>query len=184
MRIAISATNPCHLYELARKVHRAGHLSAYYSGYPGWSLRPATGFPLRAHSWRTVAVYAALRLPPVLRPPSRVLFRWQDDAFDRWVGRVMRPACRPCHARPMCRDVSAGEAARYHHRAEPRNRARARMGSHHAPRICARRAGCGNSDPIRSHLARRIRRSGCAGGLALCGLDGCARAACARRRAA
>ncbi len=90
--MAISATNPCHLYDLALELHAVGLLGAYYSGYPGWRLKPPAGFPLRAHSWRTVLVYGALRLPARWRPAPRDLFRWQDAAFDRWVGRVMEPA--------------------------------------------------------------------------------------------
>lgn len=97
--VAISATNPCHLFDLAQELHAAGRLAAYYSGYPGWRLRPGAGFPLRAHSWRTVLVYAALRLPARWRPAPRNLFQWQDGAFDRWVSRVLEPA-NVVHAMP------------------------------------------------------------------------------------
>lgn len=90
MKIAISATNPCHLYDLAKAWHALDALGAYHSGYPDWRLRPPAGFPLRAHSWRTVVTYAALRLPRALRPRDPALFRWQDDGFDRAVARGLR----------------------------------------------------------------------------------------------
>src|SRR5690606_24963497 len=90
MKIAISATNPCHLYDLAKAWHALDALGAYHSGYPGWRLRPPAGFPLRAHSWRTVVTYAALRLSRALRPRDPALFRWQDDGFDRAVAGGLR----------------------------------------------------------------------------------------------
>jgi glycosyltransferase involved in cell wall biosynthesis len=86
--IAIAATNPCHLYDLARELFRLGHLQRYYSGYPGWKLKCSPGFPLKAFPLRTVTVYAALKfVPRALRPADRALFRWQDDAFDKAVSR-------------------------------------------------------------------------------------------------
>lgn len=87
MKIAVSATNPCHLYDLALAWHGLGVLGAYHSGYPGWRLQPPAGFPLRAHTWRTVLTYAALRLPRGARPSDPALFRWQDEGFDRAVAR-------------------------------------------------------------------------------------------------
>lgn len=89
MKIAVSATNPCHLHDLAKAWHELGALGAYHSGYPRWRLRPPAGFPLRAHAWRTVITYAALRLPRSLRPSDLALFRWQDEGFDRAVGNCL-----------------------------------------------------------------------------------------------
>ncbi len=89
MKLAISATNPCHLHDLAKAWHALGALGAYHSGYPRWRLRPPASFPLRAHAWRTVLTYAALRLPRGLRPADQTLFRWQDEGFDRAVGRSL-----------------------------------------------------------------------------------------------
>jgi glycosyltransferase involved in cell wall biosynthesis len=86
-KIAISATNPCHLYDLAKVLHARGALGAYFSGYPRWKLDPPPGFPLRAHSLRTLVTYGALRLPRRLRPAERRLFTWQDTGFDRAVSR-------------------------------------------------------------------------------------------------
>ncbi len=86
VRIIVSATNPCHLYEMALELQRLGALAQYQSGYPRWRLRPPAGFPLFSHSFHTVAVYAALRfVPPRFRPRDAALFRWQDAAFDRAV---------------------------------------------------------------------------------------------------
>jgi GT2 family glycosyltransferase len=85
-RIAMAATNPCHLYPMARVLAREGVLSAYYSGYPKWKLPGSDAVPVQTHSLRTLAVYGALKfLPQVLRPKSEKLFQWQDVAFDRWV---------------------------------------------------------------------------------------------------
>ncbi len=85
MKIAISATNPCHLYELAVALHEIGQLGTYHSGYPRWRLRPPSRFPLRAHATRTVITYGFLKLPSRLRPAAHRLFRWQDTGFDRAV---------------------------------------------------------------------------------------------------
>ena len=99
-RIAISATNPCHLYEMALELQRLGVLARYESGYPGWRLRPPVDFPLSAHSLHTVVVYSALRfVPSRFRPRDAALFRWQDAAFDRAVARNI-PAADFLHAMP------------------------------------------------------------------------------------
>jgi glycosyltransferase involved in cell wall biosynthesis len=91
--IAFSATNPCHLYHMARELFRRGLLRKYYSGYPAWKLGCPDGFPLAAFSFRTVAVYAALKFLPLgSRPDDQRLFRWQDDAFDGAVARSLVPA--------------------------------------------------------------------------------------------
>jgi glycosyltransferase involved in cell wall biosynthesis len=89
--IGISATNPCHLYDLACALHRQGELGVYHSGYPAWKLNPPSGLPLRAHSWRTVITYSWRRLPLALRPADHRLFRWQDDGFDRAVAANLQP---------------------------------------------------------------------------------------------
>lgn len=100
MKIAISATNPCHLYPLALEWTKLGKLDRYYSGYPEWKLNPPDDFPIRTHSLRTTIVYALLKfLPESLRPGNRELFLWQDHGFDAWVGRHLR-ACDFIHAMP------------------------------------------------------------------------------------
>jgi len=100
MKISIAATNPCHLYPLARELARAGALGCYYSGYPAWKLGAPPEMPVRAHGLRTTLVYGALKyLPPRLRPASRTLFLWQDHGFDAWVGRSLEP-CDFFHAMP------------------------------------------------------------------------------------
>lgn len=85
MKVAISATNPCHLYDLAKELARRDALAAYFSGYPAWRLHPPARFPLRTHSWRTLVTYSLLRLPRPARPNPHRLFRWQDYGFDRAV---------------------------------------------------------------------------------------------------
>ena len=92
LRICISATNPCHLYDLAVALHARGELGGYFSGYPAWKLHPPDGFPLVACSTRTLVTYGCLRLPAVLRPSPHRLFRWQDQGFDRAVARSLEAA--------------------------------------------------------------------------------------------
>ena len=93
MKIAISATNPCHLFPLARELAKAEALACYYSGYPAWKLGAPAGMPVRTHSLRTTLVYGALKyLPEKFRPGSRSLFLWQDHGFDAWVGRHLEPS--------------------------------------------------------------------------------------------
>ena len=100
MKISFSATNPCHMYPLAREVGRQGALGCYYSGYPAWKLRDASGMPLRIHSLRTNIVYALLKhAPEKLRPSARRLYLWQDHGFDRWTGGHLE-ACDIVHGIP------------------------------------------------------------------------------------
>ncbi len=100
MKISISATNPCHLYQLAVELAGLDSLDAYYSGYPKWKLPGADRLPIRTHSLRTNIVYGMLKfLPESMRPRSRDLFSWQDRGFDEWVGRNLRP-CNFVHAMP------------------------------------------------------------------------------------
>lgn len=80
---AFAATNPCHVWDLARALYGLGLLGAFHSGYPRWRLNPPLGFPLRIHSQRTVVTYALQRLPQWLRPSDDGVFRWQDVGFDR-----------------------------------------------------------------------------------------------------
>lgn len=91
MSIQISATNPCHLYELALELYQRGALEAYYSGYPRWKLRPPPGFPFREMSARTLVTYGLNRLPAMLRPEMVNIFRWQDEGFDRAVSKRLTP---------------------------------------------------------------------------------------------
>lgn len=106
MTISFAATNPCHLYPLAREVARAGKLGTYYSGYPRWKLRPGDEMKVRTHSLRTNVVYGLLRFAPGrMRPSSRRLFLWQDHGFDRWTGKRL-DACNFIHAMPgQCRET-------------------------------------------------------------------------------
>ena len=100
MTISLSATNPCHLWPLARALAAEGALGHYYSGYPAWKLGDADPAHLRCHSLRTNIVYGLLKYAPErLRPSSRRLFVWQDHGFDRWVGRHLEP-CDFLHAMP------------------------------------------------------------------------------------
>ena len=99
MKVSISATNPCHLYYLARGLHNKQKLGTYYSGYPLWKLRESTNLPAKSFSLRTLAVYGSLRLPTKLRPKPRNLFLWQDAHFDRSVARHLQP-CDFIHAMP------------------------------------------------------------------------------------
>lgn len=89
--ISIAATNPCHLYSLARVLAREGVLGTYYSGYPRWKLPGSDLVSVWTHSFRTLMVYGSLKFLPIwLRPPSGAMFRWQDTAFDRWVSEHLR----------------------------------------------------------------------------------------------
>ena len=100
MKISIAATNPCHLFPLARALAAEAALGCYYSGYPAWKLGAAPDFALRTHSFRTNVVYALLKFAPEkFRPSSRALFLWQDHGFDRWVGAHLA-ACEFIHAMP------------------------------------------------------------------------------------
>jgi glycosyltransferase involved in cell wall biosynthesis len=91
LNLGFSATNPCHLYEIARAVEGAGKSVVFYSGYPSWKLAKPLPTKLHTDSFRTCVVYGLLRLPERFRPKSRSLFRWQDRAFDRWVAKKLAP---------------------------------------------------------------------------------------------
>jgi len=96
---AFSATNPCHVYDLAVAMAHSGARVSYYSGYPRWRLRPPAALGFHAFPLRTVATYGLLRLPRALRPSDDPLFRWQDEGFDRSVARALRP-CDFLHGLP------------------------------------------------------------------------------------
>jgi glycosyltransferase involved in cell wall biosynthesis len=85
LQISISATNPCHLYDLAVALHQMRSLGRYYSGYPRWKLRPPPEMRVVTRSARTLVTYACLRLPHAIRPAAHRLFRWQDNGFDEAV---------------------------------------------------------------------------------------------------
>ena len=106
MKISFAATNPCHLFPLARALAKLGALGGYYSGYPAWKLRAAEGMHIRTHSLRTNVVYGLLKYAPArLRPSARALFLWQDRGFDAWAGRHLA-ACDFVHGMPgQCRDL-------------------------------------------------------------------------------
>ncbi len=91
-RISFSATNPCHVYDLAVALRELNIPGVYYSGYPRWKLRPPPGFSMRSASLRTLITYGWMRLPEQWRPASLRLFRWQDRGFDNRVARMLEPA--------------------------------------------------------------------------------------------
>lgn len=84
------ATNPCHVYDLALALFQVGSLGTYYSGYPGWRLRPPDGFPLRTCSGRTLVTYLMQRLPERVRIRDDLMFRWQDRGFDAGVAHMLQ----------------------------------------------------------------------------------------------
>jgi glycosyltransferase involved in cell wall biosynthesis len=100
MKISFSATNPCHVWPIARAVASEGALGHFYSGYPAWKLGEGPTDSVRCHSLRTNIVYGLLKYAPAwLRPGNRRLFLWQDRGFDDWVGRHLAP-CDFIHAMP------------------------------------------------------------------------------------
>lgn len=82
-RHVFAATNPCHVYSLAKALFNLGYLADFHSGYPRWRLDPPLGFPLQTHSLRTLVTYGLQRLPQSFRPADDWVFRWQDVGFDR-----------------------------------------------------------------------------------------------------
>lgn len=100
MKISFSATNPCHVYPMAQELASRQALGGYYSGYPQWKLGDVGAMNVRTHSLRTNVVYGLLKfVPERFRPSSRSLFLWQDQGFDRWVGRHLEP-CDFVHGLP------------------------------------------------------------------------------------
>lgn len=91
MRIAISSTNPCHLYEMAVALTEQGSSVDYYSGYPAWKLGELGNSKLRviSRSFRTLVTYGMLRIPENIRPSDGRLFEWQDNKFDERVARAI-----------------------------------------------------------------------------------------------
>lgn len=111
-KIAFSATNPCHVYDLAVALLPLDAAGPYYSGYPRWRLKPPAELDLVAASARTLVTYGLLKLPERYRPASLRLFRWQDEGFDRAVARRLRPS-HYLHGLPgQCRDTFTAARAR------------------------------------------------------------------------
>jgi glycosyltransferase involved in cell wall biosynthesis len=94
MKISLSATNPCHIYDQALGLHELGHLGILYNGYPQWKLSPPEGMHVKGAYWRTVLTYGIQRLPSWARRLDDGLFRWQDIGFDSKVARLI-PRDRP-----------------------------------------------------------------------------------------
>lgn len=100
MRVSFAATNPCHVFPMARAFAAQGVSGAYYSGYPAWKLSAPGELNVRTHSFRTNVVYGLFKfVPERFRPPTRSLFLWQDHGFDRWVGRHLE-RCDFIHGMP------------------------------------------------------------------------------------
>ena len=98
--ISITATNPCHLYDMARALHDRQALGTYYSGYPRWKLRASQSMRIQSFPLRTLGVYGLLRyVKPGLRPNDQTLFKWQDEHFDRSVAKALKPS-KAIHAMP------------------------------------------------------------------------------------
>lgn len=90
MEIAISATNPCHLYEMAQALNKLNLLQNYFSGYPKCKLDNTEELSISTYSWRTNVVYGARKyIPKKYRPSDSSLFKWQDDNFDEWVSKKL-----------------------------------------------------------------------------------------------
>jgi glycosyltransferase involved in cell wall biosynthesis len=88
------------MWPTARAVAQEGALGHYYSGYPAWKIADANRAQLRCSSFRTNIVYGLLKyVPAALRPKAHRLFLWQDQGFDRWVGKHLE-ACDFIHAMP------------------------------------------------------------------------------------
>lgn len=99
--ICISATNPCHLYDMALALHQSDELGRYISGYPRWKLRPPDHLPFRGHTTRTLVTYGLRRLPRRWRPADARLFRWQDEGFAQTAAAALaRSDGRTIHAMP------------------------------------------------------------------------------------
>jgi alpha-maltose-1-phosphate synthase len=90
--LSFSATNPCHVYDLAVALHGEGRLGRFLCGYPRWRLPSPAGFPHHPVGWRTLVVYAWRRLPAWSRPRENRLFYWQDVGFDRLAARRLPEA--------------------------------------------------------------------------------------------
>lgn len=89
MKHSFSATNPCHVYDMALALWDKKALGFYYSGYPRWRLRPPEGFPMRTKAFRTLVTYGMQRLPEWARVDDNRMFRWQDAGFDHAVSGIL-----------------------------------------------------------------------------------------------
>jgi glycosyltransferase involved in cell wall biosynthesis len=87
MMHSFSATNPCHVYDMALALWEKKALGFYYSGYPRWRLKPPATFPMKTEAFRTLITYGMQRLPEALRIDDNGMFRWQDAGFDRAVSK-------------------------------------------------------------------------------------------------
>lgn len=87
MRLSFAATNPCHVYDLARELSLKEIDVTYYSGYPKWKLQHPRSLHIKEHSIRTLITYGLLKVPYALRPSDPALFKWQDTHFDQWVSK-------------------------------------------------------------------------------------------------
>ncbi len=108
MHVAFSATNPCHVLDLALALALAdaGDEVTFLSGYPRAKLlrvSPAVErLRVLPESWRTLITYALYpRLPKRFQGFSPRLFAWQDAGFDRAVAGRLSRCFRPGAEAPM-----------------------------------------------------------------------------------
>lgn len=83
-----TATNPCHIYHLARACAQRVPV-LYMSGYPQWRLNAVPSrMEVVSFSWRTLLTYfLVLKVPGTIRPDDARLYRWQDKHFDHSVAK-------------------------------------------------------------------------------------------------
>ena len=144
MKISISATNPCHLYPMARALATESALGCYYSGYPAWKLGaarrragPHAQLPHECRLW--LAQVCAGKTPPEFAQLVRVA-----GSRLRPVGRarILRHAnsFTPCPARRSKLSCAARRLGMRNGAQSSATRLRcANGGAHHGAGVRARR---------------------------------------------
>lgn len=96
MQIVQTVFGVFHHFELARELHRRGHLRRIYSTWP-WARLKREGLPrdkVQTFPWLHVPEYLASRAPIDLTWLRDPLGYANAIAFDRWTERKLRPALR------------------------------------------------------------------------------------------
>jgi len=89
LQVVVTSAGRFHGFDLARQVHRLGHLDRLYTGYPKWKVDGLPSSKVASFPY-VVAPMMLLNKRGYARVGARL--NWlAAESFDRWVARSLRP---------------------------------------------------------------------------------------------
>src|SRR5580700_1949274 len=106
MQVCISGVGRFHLFDLAREIHRGGHLAHLYTGYPRFKIKHLPKAKVSTFPWLMGPYMMLGRTGLSLSRFDHRIY----TTFDNWIGRNLQP-CDIFH-RLSGGALQAGQAAR------------------------------------------------------------------------